>query len=565
MVARALDADSATSVADALVDWLIQAGVRRAFGVSGGGVAALWSAVSVREELTLVHTQHESGALFAATEASLLTGELVVVLVTTGPGLTNALTGLVAARQEGARVLLLSGLTPAARRGRGATQETGPEGPLGALYHPGAILHLGAAVGSVAQLQAALHQVAWGAAGEGGFVAHLGLPSDLLMEAGGPLPCAPVTRPPAGVDPGALDALAQAVDAGEVVVVLGRSAAPAREGLEALVRQAGLRVVSAPHGKGVLPEDHPCHLGVVGFGGQECATAGLRQRPFAELLLLGVQLSEAESGWSAALRPRRRVVVVGATGEAPLSAWPEVETTAIAASVAAVVDGLLARVRATRPLALPAPRLERAPVTRAPVTSAGGRVRPSALIAAVQTHVVDATDALLLAECGNAFAWAIHHLRMPAPRLRVSVGWGSMGHATLGAIGVAATGRRAVALVGDGAMLMGHELATAARHGLDVVWIVLNDHGYGMCRHGMSAQGLPARELDQAGVDFCAFAASLGVAGVRIDGEAHLDARLSAALARPGPVVIDVHIDPDERAPISARVQSLTFHAPSGD
>lgn len=550
---------SATA-ADALVGWLIAAGVRRAFGVSGGGVAAVWSAMSRADTLHMVHTQHESGAVFAATEASLATGELVVVMVTTGPGLTNALTGLVAARQEGARVLLISSLTPSARRGRGATQETSPEGPLGALYSAGAVMHVAAAVESVPQLQAALHKVAWGMAGPGGFVAHLGLPSDLALSPSAPIPFAPVRRPTPEVDPGILDELALSVERGELLLMLGREASPARGALLELVERAAIPAVSAPHGKGVIPEDHPCHLGVVGFAGQEQVGALLEARPFRTLLVLGAQLSEAESGYSPSLRPAHQIVLAGPSAEPPHGAYADIGHTVISAPVEAVVRGLLARVRTGRLIAMPTPLPAPPPLRRA---TDGAPVRPSVLLDAIQTQVVEGSDAVLLAECGNAFAWAIHHTRMPEPRLRVSVGWGSMCHASMGAIGVAAVGRRAVALVGDGAMLMGHEVVTAARHGLDVVWIVLNDSGYGMCRHGMAAQGLVGHDLDQPEVDFAALSRSLGVRGTSITDERELDQRLAEALASPGPHVIDVRVDPSERPPIGGRVRNLTFHAPT--
>ena len=547
-----------TTVADALVTWLVDAGVRRAFGVSGGGVAALWAAMSRSDALSMVHTQHEGGAVFAATEASLATGELVVVMVTTGPGLTNALTGLVAARQEGARVLLISSLTPTGRRGRGATQETGPEGPLAALYAAGAVMHVAAPVESAAQLRAMLHKVAWGLADPGGFVAHLGLPSDVAQGQHGPIPYAPVRRPTPAVAPAILAELATTLERGEALILVGREAGEARHGLLELVERVGAPVVSAPQGKGVLPEDHPCHLGVVGFAGGEHVAAALAARPFQTLLVLGAALGEAETGYMAELRPDRQIVLVGPRAEPPHGAYADVAHTVVTAPVSTLVEGRLARARPgptlVPPTPPPAPR-------RSGRARAHGPVRPAALMEAVQRTIVEGSDAILLAECGNTFAWAIHHLRLPEPRLRVSVGWGSMGHVSMGAIGVAAAGRRAVALVGDGAMLMGHEIVTAARHRLDVVWIVLNDAGYGMCRHGMAAMGLSASELDQPEVDFAALARSLGVRGATIRDERDLEPRLAEALSWPGPTVIDVRIDPDERPPIGARVSGLTFHA----
>ncbi|MFT4976703.1 MAG: acetolactate synthase-1/2/3 large subunit, partial [Myxococcota bacterium] len=87
-----------STVAGALACGLAAIGVRQVFGVSEGGVAHIWSALEAHPALQLIHTQHECGAAFAATEASLATDAPVVVFATTGPGLTNLLTGLVAAR-----------------------------------------------------------------------------------------------------------------------------------------------------------------------------------------------------------------------------------------------------------------------------------------------------------------------------------------------------------------------------------------------------------------------------------------------------------------------------------
>ena len=78
---------SATSqnTSQALVGFLSALGVRYAFGVSGGAIAAIWGALSA-SEIEVVHFRHESGAAFAATEAHFATGAPVVVFTTTGPG-----------------------------------------------------------------------------------------------------------------------------------------------------------------------------------------------------------------------------------------------------------------------------------------------------------------------------------------------------------------------------------------------------------------------------------------------------------------------------------------------
>src|SRR5215467_10732885 len=114
-----------TTFAVAFAEALEDLGVRHAFGVTGGAISFFWSALG-GTGIEVTHFRHESGAAFAACEASIATGEPVVVFVTTGPGLTNALTGVYAARYEPARVILVSACTDPGMYGRGTIQETGP-------------------------------------------------------------------------------------------------------------------------------------------------------------------------------------------------------------------------------------------------------------------------------------------------------------------------------------------------------------------------------------------------------------------------------------------------------
>src|SRR5689334_5263204 len=102
-------------------------------------------------------------------------------------------------------------------------------------------------------------------------------------------------------------------------------------------------------------------------------------------------------------------------------------------------------------------------------------VHPVALMAAVQRRVVDGSDAIVFAECGNSFVWSNRLLQFATPgRYRCSLIWGSLGHASAAAIGLTLERRRkAVILTGDGGMLFTHELSTAVAHDLGAIWIVL--------------------------------------------------------------------------------------------
>jgi acetolactate synthase-1/2/3 large subunit len=133
-----------------------------------------------------------------------------------------------------------------------------------------------------------------------------------------------------------------------------------------------------------------------------------------------------------------------------------------------------------------------------------------------------------------------------------------MGHAATGVVGAAlARGGKAVAVVGDGSMLMSSELSSAARYRAQAVWVVLNDAGYGMCRDGHRALGLTDQEVDVPRADFAALAKAQGADGIAVDTEDQLDDALDRAMEAEGPFVVDVRIDASEPSPLLRRFESL--------
>lgn len=180
-------------------------------------------------------------------------------------------------------------------------------------------------------------------------------------------------------------------------------------------------------------------------------------------------------------------------------------------------------------------------------------------MASIQRVVIDRSEAVVISEAGNSFAWANHSLYFPrAGRYRVSTSWGSMGHAVSGVIGAGLThGDKAVAIAGDGAMLMNNELSTAVQYGVSAVWVILNDSQYGMIEHGMRGSGYAPAGTEIPRADFVALARAVGADGVQVTSEDDLDAALEQALAAEGPFVVDVLIDPDEPPPVGARVEKL--------
>src|SRR5690606_21281056 len=158
-----------------------------------------------------------------------------------------------------------------------------------------------------------------------------------------------------------------------------------------------------------------------------------------------------------------------------------------------------------------------------------------ALMRAIQRRFVEGSNATVLTEAGNSFMLGSHYLSFDTPgRYRVSTQFGSMGQASAGGLGAASARGKAIALSGDGSLLMFNELGTAAQYDVPAVWIVLNEARYGMIEDGMQSIGWTPCETDFPRADFVAIAQGMGVPAVAVTHERELEAALASALHAKG-------------------------------
>ncbi len=433
--------------------------------------------------------------------------------------------------------------------------------PYSGLFTSGELFHYATVIDDPAQLDAVASRLAVGFQEPGGFIAHVSLP--IAMQ-GAPVARTPrlrLTRRSPSCQPEVADECARMLAEESFVIWAGFGARLASKAVRDLVDLTGAPLMCSPRAKGILPEDHPAFLGVTGIGGHEQVDEFMaRERP-AYVLILGSRLGESTSFWAPELVPSRAFVHVDVAPSAFGRAYPTARTVCIQADIDEFLEQLLARWPAggkrsamvvagpPRTMFAPRPASERGP----------NAVRPQVLMQAVQRQVVERSEAIVLAESGNAFFWANHLLRFGEPgRYRVSTGFGSMGHATTGVVGAAiAREGKAVALVGDGAMLMLTEVSTAVQYGAQAVWVVLNDGLYAMCDQGMRAMGWEPFGTEIPPTDFVSIVRAVGGEGVRVEREVDLDEALRAAMSAPGPFVVDVRIDPRESAPSGRRNRNL--------
>ncbi|MGB6295882.1 MAG: thiamine pyrophosphate-binding protein, partial [Rivularia sp. (in: cyanobacteria)] len=436
VVSERTEESSDMTVADAVAQMFENLGIKSAYGVSGGAMASLWGALS-NSDIDVLNFRHEAGAAFAATEGYFASGNPTVVFTTAGPGITNALTGLFAARGEGAKVILLSACTSAAQRGRGAIQETSTDTlPSSGIFTTGTVFNYASTVESPAQLPQIFRKLALGLSQPGGYVAHITIPTAIqnmsmdetqLPEQG--VSCSLVTSS-SEVVANAAKLLAE----GTFAIWLGFGARNAASEIRQLAEKTGAAIMCSPRGKGIFPENHPQFIGVTGLGGHGSAMTYMQEQAPIRTLVLGSRLSEPTSFWNQDMVPSRGFIHVDIDPNVPGVAYPHAETLGIQSDIKAFVSQLLSvleadeksqlQIKASQPSSLPKPeRITVEPGQESPI-------RPEVLMEAIQHVIVDGSDAVVMAECGNSFTWSTNLLQFnQANRYRVSTGVGAMGHA----------------------------------------------------------------------------------------------------------------------------------------
>jgi acetolactate synthase-1/2/3 large subunit len=543
--------------ADLLADLLVEQGVRIAYGLPGGTIAPIYDALLDRPEIQIITTRHECTALFAAAGQARLTGKLGVVLVTSGPGVTNAITGIVSAHCEGLPLLVLVGEVPRRVFGRRALQE-GSSHHLDIVGMTRGITKMSAEIPSPTAAPGILREaISVALAGRPGPVL-LTLPLDVLTAPAQPSAVRVVAQPSLTVPSGALEEASALVSGSERVALFVGSGVRGGDGpqrLLAFAEHAQIPVLTTPHGKGVFPEDHPLSVGVFGLGGHPSATA-LLEGGVDVLLAVGTSLGDiATNGWSPLLEPRRALIHVDIEASRIGRAYrTHLGVVAPAAAFLAQLTERVPRASAARRFGL---RRHADPVSHA--ASVDGKIAPQQALWELQ--MVLPSDTIYTVDSGEHFVHAVHHLEVSRPDTFLAFpGLGSMGSGMGAALGakLARPDRAVVAVCGDGGFAMaGTEVSTAASLGLPLIYAVMNDERLGMVELGNEAIYGRTPRFPTGPLDIAAMARAMGAEAltIRQPGQILQYAPLFAALR--GPMVLDLRIDPSVRAPVHGRFEAL--------
>jgi acetolactate synthase-1/2/3 large subunit len=519
--------------ADVLAAALRAAGVETLFNLSGNQIMPLYSPL-VDAGVSLVHTRHEASAVHMADAYARLTERPCPVLVTAGPGHTNALTATYVARQAESPVVLLSGHAELANQGLGAFQEMDQVGLARRVAKAAWLATDPARLGD--DLARAYRLANSGRPGP----VHISLPADVLRAAASARP------PPAGAFQSRRPAVPGASVA-ELVRLVGAARRPLLLAGPAMARGrrwAAARALADALGAPALPMESPRGANDPSLGGVRAAF------PRADLVVLLGRTADFSLGFGRPplFAPDVRLVAVGAgvaRPDLPIALSIPADPVAVAAA---------ARDRApARPPVDPAWRAEVEEATRlgraawpALVSGSDRPMHPLRLVAAAARHLSD--DDVFVGDGGEFGQWAQAGLAFLGRRPdRVLNGpSGAIGPSIPFAIGarLARPSARVVAFLGDGtAAYHLTELDTAVRHRLAFLAVVGDDGQWNaevQIQRGLG--GAPLACLEIGGARYDRAAEALGAHARRVDDPADLDEALAGALAADRPALLDVGI-----------------------
>ncbi|PNP74122.1 hypothetical protein FNYG_12496 [Fusarium nygamai] len=286
--------------ADAIVQALSLFGCDKAFGVFGANIHHIWKALHC-PGITVYHFRHESGAAFAAAEYSIQTGKFAIVFVTSGSGITNAITGLRCARQGGARIVFIAGLTSEEtdRTGRRPVQETFPmdvEGLTGTTVHS-ALSHWVIIRDEldVERLRQTLIRIKRDPLGRVLGVFLTGARSKALIPPLQQRPqFEPLTFPSLSKEALVVcQEVAERFKNKSFLLWIGYGCRGASALVQQLAERYALPVIVTPRAKEIFPENHPLYQGTTGLG--ESANHIMTTKGPKGVLLLGSKAAELSS------------------------------------------------------------------------------------------------------------------------------------------------------------------------------------------------------------------------------------------------------------------------------
>jgi len=556
-------------LSDYVAWFLADAGIGHVFVVTGGAVAHLIDSVARQPGIEYVPALHEQAAAMAADGYARVTGHMGAAMVTTGPGVTNLMTGIAGLYYDSLPSIFIAGQVSTQRLSRnapGVRQLGFQESPHVDMLRP--ITNYAVLVEDADRIRYELEKAVYLAnAGRPGPV-FLDIPDDLQRQDIDPDTMESFT-PPASVDRSAAigDQIDQLFDliaeASRPVLILGagiriaKQEAAARRLMDALGFPVGLTWAVTD----LVAADNPLNIG--GFGISATRRGNFAVQNADLVLSIGSRLDSHATGTpvgSFARGARKIIVDIDASELAKFAGQGmavDLPIQADARDFLAVMDRKLNRLR-TKDLA---PWLERIadwrrryPSCPSEFEKQKGSVNPYAFLKALSRET--RPDEVMAMDTGANLIQTFQTYEVTeGQRLFSALNNSPMGYALAGSIGACfANGRRRViCIIGDGGLQANmQELATVAHHRLPIKIFVFNNHGYGIINQTQD-DWLESRyhatnpDTGVADPDYAKIALAHGLAAVTIRTHRGMAGKIRAVLDHDGPILCNLELDPGQR------------------
>ncbi len=536
---------------------LVDQGVEVIFGYPGGAVLPIYDALFKQNSLRHILVRQEGGAVHAAEGYARSTGKVGVVLVTSGPGATNAVTGLTDALMDSIPVVCLTGQVPTHLIGNDAFQEADTTG----ITRP--CTKHNYLVKDPAQLARVIHEAFHVArSGRPGPVV-IDLPKDILVGA------APYVTPERAkhrtYNPpvkGDIKKIEQAVEmmanAKRPLLYCGggviNSGPTASKLLTQFMRLTGFPCTLTLMGLGAVPSSDPQFLGMLGMHGTY--EANLAMHDCDLMINIGARFDDRVTGRLAAFSPGSRKIHVDIDPSSINKSVP-VEL-GIVGDVAHVLEDMIKVWKARQP------KLDRQALKSwwAQIEQWRARdclryrpskdiIKPQYALQRLQEHIKD-RDFYITTEVGQHQMWAAQFLKFEEPhRWMTSGGLGTMGYGLPAAMGVQIAHPKSLVIdvAGEASILMNiQEMSCIAQYRLPVKVFILNNEYMGMVRqwqellHG----GRYSESYMESLPDFVKLAEAFGAVGLRATKPEELDDVIKEMIDTPRAVIADIMVDKTE-------------------
>ena len=545
------------SGAEMVIEALKDQGVQHLFGYPGGAVLPIYDELFKQKSIKHVLVRHEQGAVHAAEGYSRSTGKVGCVLVTSGPGATNAVTGLVDALMDSIPIVCITGQVPTHLIGNDAFQECDTVG----ITRP-ATKH-NYLVKNVEDLPRVLHEAFYVAANGRPGPVVVDIPKDVQFAKGlyeRPKNAEHKTyRPRLKGDPDKIKAAVEMIaNAKRPLFYTGggiiNSGTAASNLLREFVRLTGYPITSTLMGLGAYPASDPQWLGMLGMHGTFEANWGMHDCDV--MICIGARFDDRITGRVDAFSPGSKKIHVDID---PSSINKNVHVDiGIVGDCANVLADMLAvwkQIKAQPDKAALAAWWKQIDTWRARKSLAYRKsneiIKPQYAIQRLY-ELTKNKDVYITTEVGQHQMWAAQFFKFEDPRRwMTSGGLGTMGYGVPAAVGVqmAHPGSLVIDIAGEASVQMTlQEMSTAAQYHLPIKIFILNNQYMGMVRqwqellHG----GRYSESYSDALPDFVKLAEAYHGVGIRCEKPADLDAAILEMINVDKPVIFDCMVDQNE-------------------